>query len=1451
MSSYRTFLTLLLLLVGILPSVAIPQTTSTIVMLPPPVQRPDLDTGNFGRCVAIAGDTVAVGTSSANWPDGSGDAAAYVYIRHNNQWVQQAKLRKADHPYSAEFASQLDISDNTLAVAAPLDSPPGSNHIGAVYVFTRQFGNWSQQARLILSDKTSRLGTGVAVEGDHLFAGRELSTPSHGRVDVYLRQGTTWFPQGSLQPVHHSTSDQFGTAISAEDDVVVIGARGAHGAAEEYAGAAFVFVNSGGGWSEQARLLAPDGVTSDSFGASVATDGQSIIVGAPGHGAFGTFRSGAAYVYRRQGDAWVFETRLVASDLRSQGAFGGRVSITNGVAIVGARGQGDVGAAYVFRWEGGVWREVSQLRPSDITGGGGFGTSVATDGVWGIVGRPERSILSGEAFFVPMPPPAPRDVTAQPQSAHEMRVNWTDPAMNEDGFEIWRKTGPQGVFGIIAAVPAEATSYLDTGLVASTTYGYQVRAYNGGGASVFGGPANATTPAGPAIGPAAPSGLTARALSKSAVRLTWIDQSTDELDFQLQRSLDGESFTDVEILPPDTATFSDDNDGAGLASGTAYHYRVRARGAMGSSPYTPIARASTLPDPPTAPDAFEATAVSTTRIDLAWRDRSSNESGFRIERKEGDTGSLSPYTEAGTVGAGHTHFADLGLTPGATYTYRLLAFNSGGESAPSSPASTATLSPPPAAPTDLAASDVTQTALTLTWVGSSAIESGFEVERRPGAVGSFSRIGLVVADGTQYRDSGLEPGTAYTYRVRALGPSGPSPYSPSLDVSTLPLPPAAPSDLTATVLSLSSLALSWSNSETGVTSLVLERRIAAAGFAPYRTLPPTANAFLDENLIPDTEYSYRLRALNGGGPSPYSNRAAARTLPLPPLAPGELRAFPLTSWEVRLHWVDRSSNESGFRIERRRANESFQQIALVETGAEHYLDSGLAPGTEYAYRLRAVNAGGDSPEAGPVCVTTLPLPPLTPNDLRATADSQTRIRLTWSDNSDTETGFEVERSRGNEPFTLLRTLPPDFESTSDSDLDPNTTYTYRVAAFNTGGRSPYTNRVAATTQPPVPEAPGELTAEGVSPTEIRLTWTDRSTGEAGFRIVRKDDPFAPATAFHSVAVVGAGVTTYLDRGLRPATLYIYRVQAYNAGGNSSYAGDTIGETFPNLPAAPNDLQVAAMAPNLVHLTWSDNSSTETGFEIERKTGGIAGPYSFTRIGTPSANTEAFTDTAVQPDSTYTYRVRAVNAAGASAYSSRVAASTPPFAPADPSAFTATPVSTTSIRLTWTDNSNNEEGFRLFRGRTGVPGLQLIATLAPNVMSHEDTGLDTSTTYVYQIEAFNRGGDSGRVTTTGTTYSLESPSELTVTVLSGGRARLRWKDNSNGETGFQIERKIGNGSFQVVGNVRKNVRAYLDTRLAAGQNYIYRVRASGKSGAASGYSNEAGILTPHGKRRRRR
>lgn len=277
--------------------------------------------------------------------------------------------------------------------------------------------------------------------------------------------------------------------------------------------------------------------------------------------------------------------------------------------------------------------------------------------------------------------------------------------------------------------------------------------------------------------------------------------------------------------------------------------------------------------------------------------------------------------------------------------------------------------------------------------------------------------------------------------------------------------------------------------------------------------------------------------------------------------------------------------------------------------------------------------------------------------------------------------------------------------------------------------------LGAPDKPAEPNSPLNLAARGVSSSAIELEWTDRSDNETGFVVERQGPSFFGD--FVARATTAPGATTFTDSGNPPQTSFRYRVRAINAAGASAYSNEATGSTLvadASTPAAPTGLMArdASTAQLRIDLDWTDTSSNELNFELERSING--GP--FLLLQTPGANSASSADSSLARNQRYAYRIRSVNATGASGYSNVASVLLD-----GPSALTLQVVSAKRIDLSWTDNSAREQLFRIERSRDGLSYSE-VATVPANVTRFSDTGLRRNTRYFYRVRSQHAEGLSG-------------------------------------------------------------------------------------------------------------
>ncbi len=285
-----------------------------------------------------------------------------------------------------------------------------------------------------------------------------------------------------------------------------------------------------------------------------------------------------------------------------------------------------------------------------------------------------------------------------------------------------------------------------------------------------------------------------------------------------------------------------------------------------------------------------------------------------------------------------------------------------------------------------------------------------------------------------------------------------------LNLTGLPSVSATPSGFTATVASASAINLNWTDvaNELGYT---LERSTSAgSGFVTIATLAANTIAYADSALAPVTTYNYRLSSFNNGGPSSVATASAA-TYDVAPSTPTNLVATPFDNANIDLAWTDASANETGFEIERSlSAGSGFSLIAITAANATTYRDSGRAALTTYYYRIRATNSGGPSAYTSVASATTpSDQIPSAPTVLSAWRSGDTQAILAWTDTSNAETGFKIERRVDAGSYSLLTTAAANATSYTDTNVTPGTAVTYRLKSTNANGDSAPTAEALAAT----------------------------------------------------------------------------------------------------------------------------------------------------------------------------------------------------------------------------------------------------------------------------------------------------------------------------------------------------------------------------------------------------
>lgn len=462
------------------------------------------------------------------------------------------------------------------------------------------------------------------------------------------------------------------------------------------------------------------------------------------------------------------------------------------------------------------------------------------------------------------------------------------------------------------------------------------------------------------------------------------------------------------------------------------------------------------------------------------------------------------------------------------------------------------------------------------------------------------------------------------------------------------------------------------------------------------------------------------------------------------------------------------------------------------------------------------------------------VPPAKPDGLTRSTDSGVPT-LSWNDNSIAETAYLLQRSAdGGTTWTDIdRVTRPldqpntkgDVLSLADPTADPLVDYAYRVVAENTVGTgSPDYDSVTARSYSAVLSGSAPAAATGLTATQtaagqlsVTLTWTDVATNETGYNVEKSTDGGTTWTAVGTTLLANA--TTAVDTDVVRGTTYLYRVSAINAAGKTASNTATI-----TLVQAPNDLAVTATGTLDAFLTWTDASSVETGYQIQRNDGSGWTTLASTGPMSGIGSNGNYTDTTVPKGVTVSYRIVALN--GPDADYSNIASVSMPSAPTGLTVKQTTPGP--AAALAWTDTATNETGYWVRRSADNGASWTTLAgsanPLAASSTSYTDSAVTRGTTYLYQVAAVNAHGAAWS-TAEAITF-VSAPTGLASVVNVGPTVNLTWTDTSINESGFRVQRSSDNGATwtSVGSDTAANATSLSDTGVVDGGSYLYRVGA---------------------------
>ena len=422
----------------------------------------------FGKSVSVSGDYAIIRA----FTDDNGSKSAYIFKREDSVWIQQAKLIAGKTGYGDLVGSSVSISGDYAVIGAQRDDDAGYSS-GSAYIFKRDGSNWIQQAKLTASDAKSfdNFGISVSISGDYAIIGaveNYVGGSYSGSAYIFKRDGSNWIQQAKLTASDTAAYNYFGLSVSISDDIAIVGSYGDKDGGS-YSGAAYIFKRDGTSWTQQAKLKAGDPDSYDYFGKSVSISGDYAIVGSYGKYDGEILPTGAVYIFKRDGSNWTQQAKLKASDATPGCGFGGYVSISNNVAIIGSTTTDEISIhlpyVYLFKREGSAWIEMSKFMGSDTVADDYFANAVSISGgnaIVGAFGDDDGGNNSGSAYIFSFSITT-ADIKADAETiqiGESATLSWSTEYADE--INIDPDIGTVSASGSLTVSPQETTTYTIT-----------------------------------------------------------------------------------------------------------------------------------------------------------------------------------------------------------------------------------------------------------------------------------------------------------------------------------------------------------------------------------------------------------------------------------------------------------------------------------------------------------------------------------------------------------------------------------------------------------------------------------------------------------------------------------------------------------------------------------------------------------------------------------------------------------------------------------------------------------------------------------------------------------------------------------------------------------------------------------------------------------------------------
>lgn len=785
--------------------------------------------------------------------------------------------------------------------------------------------------------------------------------------------------------------------------------------------------------------------------------------------------------------------------------------------------------------------------------------------------------------------------------------------------------------------------------------------------------------------------------------------------------------------------------------------------------------------PPSAPTDVNVSDITATGAKITWTASTDNieVAGYNLYY-QGENAELTLINQDGVIE--ETEYTLTGLTPETTYQIVVEAVDEAGNIARARAVEVVTLedTEAPDAPTNVKASEITETSAKITWTASTdnIKVAGYNIYV------DDVQVNRDLVTGTEYTLTDLKAGSTYKVVVEAVDTSNNTQKSEAGTVKTVDTTsPSVPSEVTVGNITHNSAEVTWQESTDNV---------GVSGYNIYLNDNKVNGETVKElkyeltGLEADTEYRVKVEAVDEAGNKAESREETFTTLEAPdeegPSAPTNVTASDVTETSVKITWTASTDNVevAGYNIyvDGAKVNES-----LVT--ATEYMLTDLKAGTEYKVVVEAVDTSNNTQKSEAATVETVDITaPDAPTNVEASEITETGAKITWTASTDNVevAGYNiyVDEAKINESLVTVTEY-------TLTDLKAGTEYKVVVESVDTSSNTQSSEAVTVkTVDTTKPSSPSEVAVGKITHNSAEVTWQESTdnVGVTGYNIYLNNK------------LVNTSPVTELRcelTALEAETEYQVKVEALDEAGNTSVSDPTsfTTKTAPDneAPTAPGGVAVSSITDNSAVVSWT--ASTDNV--------GVAGYNIYlndNKINALPVTELQFQLTGLAAETEYQVRIEAVDGAGNTSSSGSISFATEALqtsdneAPTVPSGVAVSGITESTAVVSWTESTDNVgvAGYNIYLNDNKVNALPITE------LKFQLTGLTAETEYQVKVEALDEAGNSSISNpvsfVTGVAPDREAPTKpdgITISDITHNSAVVMWNESTDnvGVVGYNI------------------------------------------------------------------